>query len=258
MPNPYTIQFGPWSPDLQNVAVQMPYQFGATPVPSADCLNVYYADGAYRSMPAPASIGAPADSPIVNAVTWYDDTDQQEIVFAASANGIEQLIDGVWSVVPVATSITIPAFGHLIGITLAGMNRATGQGIALRLGTATVQGQIFNGIIGVGTSGNYSGFGETPASASSFGSLTPYTDINGNAPVGIFNNTGGNPGFFIYMLSSSGSDPGQSYFSEFGNNETRFYTSLASYSFNPLTFLATWQWINTTFPLANGAVALSP
>ena len=49
-----TIQFGSWSPDLANV----PYQYQDTPgpvvVPVADCLNVYYANGTYKSIATPS------------------------------------------------------------------------------------------------------------------------------------------------------------------------------------------------------------
>jgi hypothetical protein len=71
---PFTFQFGPWVPDLANVAVQMQFQYGATPVLCADVLNVFYADGCYRSMPGPADVAfvtLPAGAPL-GAFTGID------------------------------------------------------------------------------------------------------------------------------------------------------------------------------------------
>ncbi len=53
MPQPFTIKHGSWAPDLQNVAVQIPYQYTATEVPSSNVSGVYYQDGAFRCLPAP-------------------------------------------------------------------------------------------------------------------------------------------------------------------------------------------------------------
>lgn len=63
MADPLTLTYGPWAPDLANVAVQIPATNGPVPVPCADVLNVYYSNGAYRSLPAPATVsfgGLPA------------------------------------------------------------------------------------------------------------------------------------------------------------------------------------------------------
>ena len=53
MGQPFTVKHGSWAPDLQNVAVQIPYQYTATEVPSADVSDVFYQDGAFRCLPAP-------------------------------------------------------------------------------------------------------------------------------------------------------------------------------------------------------------
>lgn len=106
MPKPYTVKFGPWAPDLQNVGVETPFQWSETELPISDCENVYYQDGSYRSMPSLSSIGPSLGTPIVNAFTWYDDTSGTEIVMAATANGFYQLIDGAWSAVPFTTNLS--------------------------------------------------------------------------------------------------------------------------------------------------------
>ena len=51
MPAPLTLNFGPWLPDVANSGVAVDAQQGAATIPLADCLNVYYADGQYRSFP---------------------------------------------------------------------------------------------------------------------------------------------------------------------------------------------------------------
>ncbi len=56
MPQPYTIQYGPWSPDLANVSVTVAPQQMVIDTPTADCLNIYYADGSYQSLPSPAQV----------------------------------------------------------------------------------------------------------------------------------------------------------------------------------------------------------
>ena len=56
MADPYTIHYGPWSPDLANVAVEFSPQSATNDVPCADCLNVYYADGCYQSLQGPATL----------------------------------------------------------------------------------------------------------------------------------------------------------------------------------------------------------
>ena len=57
MAQPLTIRYGPWLPDLANIPIAVVYPFGAMDVPTADCLNVYYADGAYKSLPSPTLQG---------------------------------------------------------------------------------------------------------------------------------------------------------------------------------------------------------
>lgn len=73
MSQPYTLQYGPWSPDLSNVAIQMQYQYGATPVPCADVQNVYYSNGSYKSLPGVKKYNVPAlATQVVGAFTYYD------------------------------------------------------------------------------------------------------------------------------------------------------------------------------------------
>lgn len=104
MSKPYTIRFGPWVPDLQDVAVEMPYQWSDTELPVADCKNVYWQDAAYRCLPGLLSLGPSLGTPILDCFTWYDNTQQKEVLFAATANGLFTMIDQVWSEISTQTS----------------------------------------------------------------------------------------------------------------------------------------------------------
>lgn len=116
--NPYTVTYGPWAPDLADVGVQAPAYLPAVTLPLADCNGVYWRDGSYRCLPGPASIGPSLGVPITNAVSWYDQATGKEIVFAATANGLNMLEDGTWSVVPIQSSAQATAVGSLIQLTL--------------------------------------------------------------------------------------------------------------------------------------------
>ena len=60
MPRPLVLAFGPWLPDGANIAFGVPFQYSATTVPCADVSNVYYAHGAYRSLPSFAGLSGGA------------------------------------------------------------------------------------------------------------------------------------------------------------------------------------------------------
>jgi hypothetical protein len=144
-----SIQYGQWSPDTANVAFQMPDQQGPVTVPVADCLNVYFQDGAYRVLPSLSSIGPALGYQSLNAFTWYDQVSQKETVFAAGANSISQLIDGSWNSVPISAGA-----------------------------------QLLNTTLTAGVSGSNTGY-----SAGSYGSLGQTTDINNNTVGVISQNT---------------------------------------------------------------------
>lgn len=118
MPAPYIMIFGPWSPDLQNVGIQLPQQWAGTPFPCADCLNVFYQDACYRSIPGLASIGPTLGAQALNATTWYDDSTNTEEIFAATASSISVLAGGSWSQVPIQLNSTVSQAGVLVSIIL--------------------------------------------------------------------------------------------------------------------------------------------
>lgn len=142
MGQPWTLQFGPWAPDLQNVAVQIPYQWGATPVPCADVLNVYYADGTYRSLPGTTLVANLADTPL-NAFTGLDSSGSP-VRYAGSANQLYAYQSGAWAAIgaggfaatqwafaqfansmyAMPASNTVPAFIYTLAIDDVGVSSA--------------------------------------------------------------------------------------------------------------------------------------
>lgn len=118
MPKPYTVKFGQWLPDLQDVGIEMPFQWTETELPVADCENVYYQDAAYRCLPAPAPIAPSLGIPVLACFTWYDNTAGKEVVFAATANGFYTLIDNVWTQVPVQQNASAGTVGYALSMAL--------------------------------------------------------------------------------------------------------------------------------------------
>jgi hypothetical protein len=83
-----TLQYGPWTPDLANVSFQMPDQQGPVQVPVADCLNVYYANGTYQSLPNPAAISGGALMGQCTGVMTFQDANGNPIPCAGVLNGL--------------------------------------------------------------------------------------------------------------------------------------------------------------------------
>lgn len=232
---PCTVQFGVWAPDLQNVAVQIPAVPGPIPVPCADCLNVYYQDGAYRCLPAPRSFGPSLGAQALNAFTWYDQTSGDELVFAATANGISQLLSGAWSSIPVINVLSVSINGQSLKVTVGANPLLSSQNISLSQGAIGVHSdQIINATMVAGSPVNPD---KTGYIASTYGSLTPSTDYNGNL-VRVINNDSGFPRLTLEIDAAS---LGQSYFTlleitGFGT----YASSSATYSTSGGT--STWVW----------------
>src|SRR6185437_6444198 len=193
MPRPYTIRFGPWTPDLQDVAVEMPNQWSDTELPVADCQNVYWQDAAYRCLPGLASIGPSLGTPILDAFTWYDNTQQKEVLFALTANGAFTMIDQVWSAISTETNES--AVGLALSVQL-GLPQAlatamspTSQSVSgtgssntfsalsavIGYGTATSYSWSFTGITGPGSWSIASGAGTATATPEVTGSTSGST-----------------------------------------------------------------------------------
>lgn len=86
MARPFILTFGPWMPDGADVAFTLPLQYRDTPIPVADCQNVYFAQGAYRSLPALASTGSALGSQCLGASTALDSSGAAQIYAGAGSD----------------------------------------------------------------------------------------------------------------------------------------------------------------------------
>jgi hypothetical protein len=136
--NPSTLQFGPWMPDLANNGLPVGWPPSLGTVPLVDLLNVYWADANYVCQPGPVNTGPALSAAVLNAFTWYDNTGGKEIVFAATAQGINSLIDGAWSTVPVVGASSVSVTGFDLFVTLAGFQPAQGLEMVTTLGDITI------------------------------------------------------------------------------------------------------------------------
>jgi len=227
MPQPLDILFGPWAPDLQNVPQQLNAAPGPQMVPSADCLNVYYQDGAYRCLPAPAATGPALTAQVLGAFTYYDDVAGKEIVFAGTAAGMNELLDGAWSAIPFTTTGIV----YLSGIPLL-----------------LTQGSPLLGYLGTMTAGNWHGVSTSEVgydTVRSIGSISPVDDVNGYkiGQVYDFNSSSGTSFIFsIGTYATPAPNLGASYFQEvyLSSLSATFLASAASYSFS--SGVNSWQW----------------
>ena len=243
MPQPFTIRHGSWSPDMANVAVQIPYQYTATEVPSADCLNVYYQDAAFRCLPAPAPFGPAAAVALLNAFTYYDDVANQEIVFGATEDGaIYALIDGVWQPITVETETVVQGVGVSATFSLA--STVTGASLTgtFRLGFLpnAAKGQLYNGILGAALInpvdddiGFVSGSG---------GSLSPPQDFDNGPGTPIALHTFGSGASWYLQLEYAEADIIQNYFSTLIVAGMTFASSAASYIAVSPDGTTIWNW----------------
>lgn len=148
-----------------------------TMVPSADCLNVYYQDGAYRCLPGPIATGPSLGSQALNAFPWYDNTQAVALLFAGTSGGISQLEDGIWSPVGVENSISVSPASWNLRLALDGLTSVYPWKLATTLGSISVSGGlIYSGTLFAGASGNITGF-----ISGTCGSMSPASDNNGNA-----------------------------------------------------------------------------
>ena len=251
MAAPFTIKYGSWSPDLQNVAVTMPFQAAATEIPSSDCLNVYYRDGAFRCLPAPAAAGPAASAQVLNALTWYDNVEGQEIIFGATASTINTLIDGVWSTIPFAQSVTIQGVGLSLAIRLGATNPGRGVTITTTLGSGVARGQLFNGTVYVDDV--YGDGSLIEFAAGGTGILTPANDVNGNQITNFRSGTYLQTGIAIASAASLG----QSYFSTLTNNANTLLTSSGYCTYGYSGGVSSWEWTSPVITVADGSLVLS-
>ncbi len=97
MAQPFVLAFGPWLPDGADAAFSMTFQYQATPIPLADVLNVYFSQGAYRSLPTfAASAGGALGAQALAAVTTLSGTGSP-IIVAGDASDLFQWTGSAWS-----------------------------------------------------------------------------------------------------------------------------------------------------------------
>jgi len=155
MAKPFTLKFGPWSPDLANVGIEV--EGGAEEIPAVDCLNVFWQDSSYRCLPSLASIGPSLGTQILDAFTWYDNTQGKEVLFVATANGFFTMVDRVWT--EVSTIIQEGAAGLAISLKLG---TVTGLATAMSPTSQSASGTgssftfpAMQALIGYGTASGY-------------------------------------------------------------------------------------------------------
>lgn len=248
MPDPLTINYGPWSPDLQNVATEVIPQPGPLTVPCADVLNVYYQDGAYRSLPSPAPFGSALPSQCLNAYTWYDNVEGQELIFEGVPAGIYALIDGLQTPIPIENALSVFATPVQLRIALTGTQGVPGNGITMSLGfSGGVRGAgIYNGTMVAGYS--YLGAGaraNVGYQQASFGSLSPTVDYNNDTILQIYLNSNLNlqTGVTTYRFNVQylGYLP-QNHFTAFKIVSLGVNLQTSAASFQQISNTTTWTW----------------
>lgn len=177
--SPTTLTFGPWAPDLSSQGVPVIWtvpSLGA--VPCVDVLNVRYQDSNWICCESPVVAGPSLADMAVGAFTWYDNTGSQEIVFAASADGISALIDGAWVSVPTENFVSVTARGFSSFSRMAAMTQARGFSSTTKVGTVTtsLSGFVYDGTL---TQGSASG-GLLVGYGTGYGSMSPSNDTRGN------------------------------------------------------------------------------
>ena len=87
MAQPYSIAFGPWVPDGADAAITIPSQYAPSPIPLADCNNVFWSDQSYRSLGRFAGQGTPLSSAAQGAITVLNSSDVPQI-YAGTAHDL--------------------------------------------------------------------------------------------------------------------------------------------------------------------------
>ena len=87
MAKPLVLSFGPWMPDGADIAITVPFQYRDTPVPCSDVLNVYFAQGAYQSLPSFAGVtGGGIGARCLGAWTALDSSGNPQIYAGAGSD----------------------------------------------------------------------------------------------------------------------------------------------------------------------------
>jgi hypothetical protein len=247
---PLTVQFGSWAPDQADTPIQVPDNQGPMMVPLADCLNVYFSNGSYKSIASPAASSidgnaiAPLNTQALNAFSYFDSVAQQETIFVGTPVGIQQLnANGTWSAINFVTSQTTGLIGAALAFKAGNfLNSNTLKGNVLTFSTGAVSGVVtgisfvagsyylsssivYNGL-SVGKSGAIPPFGTLNTSNVSFGTLKAIEDATGAGS---------------YFIVASATDPTQSAFNTITSNGVTQTSASALYSYNASLQQAVWN-----------------
>lgn len=192
-----------------------------------------------------------AGEAVLNALTYYDEVANQEVVFAASADGIAALVDGIWTNLTLfglagsTISVAAPSFAltSVLG-GIVGPNQAASFKAQLSLGAPSYLGQLYSGTLSAGAGSgpqNATGF-----ASGSFGALTPPSDINGHAITVLESTNNQRAQIYETTLTIAATLP-QNYFSSmtFPNQKVTFLSGAAFYSSSGGS--TTWKWSSQTF-----------
>lgn len=119
MPRPYVLTFGPWMPDGADIAFTSENNTGST-VSLSDCLNVYYANGAYRSLPSFTGVTGGGIGSRALGVRTALDTSGNPQIYAGAASDLYHWTGSAWA----SVSSSVGAYSgaqHWSFATLAGL-----------------------------------------------------------------------------------------------------------------------------------------
>jgi hypothetical protein len=258
---PVTLQFGPWAPDQADTPIQIPDTAGPLPVPCADCLNVIYTNGNYRSIASPSNATINGNNvqvlnaQPVNAFSYFDQVGRQETVFVGTGSGVQSLNpDGSWSTVNLVTTQITQLIGQAMTFkfgTFQNVNTMKGQKLSFTTGalTAVVTGHsIVAGHAQQNDQGSITrwvGYNQSAASPTigsianvdpfSFGTLETLQDMYSTGPT-----------VAVFAVVSP-ADPTQTAFGTMTIGSVTQTSTSASYSYSASGHLATW-----VFPLPFG------
>lgn len=254
MTDSVTVQYGPWSPDLQDVATEIPGPVSPLKVACADVLNVYFQDGTFRCLPSPQAFAPSVGAQVLTAFTWYDEVNGQEIVFTGNSAGITALVSAVIggplvpTTIGVENALNITVTGVSLKLVLGGKVQPLPVKLGLTLGTPTItrtNGTIFTGTMVPGTSGQGKPPNTTQTTGYQYGvigSLSPTSDFNHHTISAIYSQAAtfnGTTTFRTYVTINA-ANLGQAYFAALTVGGTSLPTSAAQYGSSG--GVSSWAW----------------
>lgn len=275
MSDPFTVQFGPWSPDLQNVATELPGAASPAKVPTADVMNVYYQDGNYQCLPSPASFGPTLTNQVLTSFTWYDRVNGQEIVFNGESGGIEALISTIIGgpltvqAIPVENTLTVFVTGMSMRVSLFGQIYPLPLNLSLSLGTPTysaVNGFTYKGTMVAGEINNSGHQGSIITIGfiyGDIGSINPANDLRGHKIGSITTSENiitGLPTTYHTSVVIDAPNLGAGYFTKFLIPTIGVSLATANAGYSTTSTNSAWVWNNQSINLVSGnsyAVELS-